>query len=99
MSSIKELEELITVNLYMSPCTEEELAGRDFLNGIALFNVQRMVCHLEKEAIYYIGDVLHIYKEWAKKNLKGYELDFRSDRQKEIDGMSDFAKTALNIRK
>ena len=75
MSEIKELRELIAVSIFMKPCTEIELMKRDFLKGYWIGNIQRFIMTLEKEAIYYRGETMHIYKRWAKKNLKGYELN------------------------
>jgi CRISPR/Cas system CMR-associated protein Cmr1 (group 7 of RAMP superfamily) len=74
-NQIKELRLDIAASLFMLPCTEKELNEREFLKNISLGNVQRFVMQLEKEAIYYKGDVIHIKKVWAKENLKEYELD------------------------
>ncbi len=93
MDRIKELVELIAISIFLSPCTDEELCDREFLNNICLGNVQRLIMRLEKEkAIYYKGETMHIYRSWAKKNLKGHDLDFRTEKEKYLDGMTTFAR-------
>lgn len=76
MPQLKELTELIAVSIFLSPCTEDELMTRDFLKNYWVGGIQRLIMTLEKDAIYYRGDTMHIRKKWAKKNLLGYELDF-----------------------
>lgn len=65
----------VAASLYMKPCPEKELADRDFLKKISLESVQRIVMFLEKEAIYYRGEIMYIRKKWARTHLKEYELD------------------------
>lgn len=96
---IKELRELIAVSLFIAPCTEKELGQRDFLKTISYYGIGMQLQKLDYlGATIYKGDVIHIKKSWAKKNLKDYELDFRTERQKQIDGMTEFAKSVLRIR-
>lgn len=95
---IKELRELIAVSLFLCPCTEEELSERDFLKNYSLYGIGMQLQRLDYlGATYYKGDIIHIKKSWAKKNLKGYELDFRTEREKEIDGMTDFARAVYGL--
>ena len=73
MSSINN----IAASLYIKPCTEKELSNRDFLKNTSFYGIQRMVHRLENlDAIYYRKDIIHVKKEWAKKNLQEYDLDF-----------------------
>ena len=96
---IKELRERIAVSLFLGPCTEEELGNREFLKTISIYGIGRMLQRLDHlGATYYKGDVIHIKKSWAKKNLSEYELDFRTEREKMIDGMTDFAKGVLGYK-
>lgn len=76
MGQISELTELIAASLFISPCDEKELFNREFLKTYWCGGLQRIIMHLEKEAIYYKGDIIHIKIAWAKKNLKGYGLNF-----------------------
>lgn len=92
MNKIKELKLDIAASLYLSPCTEEELFKREFLKNRDKWLLQRFIMWLEKDAIYYVGEVMHIKKDWAKKNLKEYELDFRTEKQKYLDGLTPFAR-------
>jgi hypothetical protein len=97
MCPIKQLRLDIAASLYMLPCTEDELCKREFLNDYWVGHVQRFIMELEKDAIYYRGEVIHIKKSWAMKHLKSYDIDFRSDRQKLIDSMSAFKRSALGL--
>lgn len=82
----------------MKPCTIEELYEREFLKQISKYGIDIIIQSLEQlGALYYKGEVMNIKKSWAKENLKYYELDFISDRQKEIDGLSDFARSVLGL--
>ena len=92
MNQIKELTELIAVSLFLCPCNETELMKRDFLKGYYIGNIQRFIMKLEKDAIYYKGETMFIYKTWAKKNLKRYDLDFDTKKEKQLLGMTEFAK-------
>ncbi len=96
---IKELTELIAVSLFLCPCNENELMEREFLKGYWIGNIQRLIMRLEKDAIYYKGETMFIYKKWAKKNLKHYDLDFSTQKEKELLGMTDFAKQVNAVRK
>ena len=92
MSQFTELKEMIACSLYLCPCTEVELSKRDFLKTTSFYGIQRITMLLEKDAIYYKGDTLHIYKSWAKKNLKGYDLDFTTNKEKHQRESTDFSK-------
>lgn len=75
---IAELRNDIAASLYMAPCTKE-LLTREFLKTTSLYGVESQIQSLEnKGAVYYTGkgedEVVHIYKEWAKKNLHEYDL-------------------------
>lgn len=95
---IKQLREHIAVSLFIKPCTEEELNKREFLKTTSSYGVGMQLQYLDSlDATYYKGDVIYIKKSWAKKNLKNYELDFRTDKEKIIDGMSDFAKAVYGL--
>ncbi len=95
-NEIKELRVQIAVSLFLCPCTEEELGRRDFLKKISYYGIGMQLQKLDYlDATFYKGDVIHIKKEWAKQNLKGYDLDFRTDKQKIIDSMTPFAKSVL----
>jgi hypothetical protein len=95
-NEIKDLREQIAVSLFLCPCTEKELGQRDFLKNISYYGIGMQLQKLDfLFATFYKGDIIHIRKEWAKKNLKGYELDFRTKKQKYIDNMSPFAKAVL----
>jgi hypothetical protein len=75
MNTILELKHNMAASLVTQPCTEEELFKRDFLKNYAIGNLQRLVMSLEKDAIYYKGDTMYVYKQWARNNLQEYELD------------------------
>jgi hypothetical protein len=97
MSEIKEQMLNIAASLFICPATEEELMQRDFLKNKSIGGVQRFIMWLEKDAIYYKGETMHIKKDWAKKNLQGYELDFRTDKQKYIDSLTPFARKVYGL--
>ena len=97
MTQVQQLTLDIAASIFLCPCTENELMERDFLKNYWLGNIQRLIMRLEKDAIYYKGETMFIYKKWAKKNLKGYELDFKSQREKDIDSMTDFAKNVYGL--
>lgn len=93
MGSLKDLKNDIAASLYIKPATERELSDRDFLKTTSFYGVQRLVMWLEKEdAVYYKGDVIHVKKKWAKKNLQSYDLDFSTKKEKELIGMTEFAR-------
>lgn len=95
---IKELRENIAVSLFISPCTEEELGKRDFFKNISNYGIGMQLQKLDSlDATFYKGDVIHIKKSWAKNNLKGYDFDFRSEKQKYIEGLSDFARSVYGL--
>lgn len=76
---IAELRNDIAASLYMAPCTIKELLTREFLKTTSSYGVESQIQSLEnKGAVYYTGkgedEVVHIYKEWAKKNLQEYDL-------------------------
>ena len=52
---------------------------------------------LEKEAIYYKGETMHVKIEWAKKNLKEYNFDLRTDREKYIDSLLSIGRDTSSI--
>ncbi len=77
---IADLRNDIAASLYIAPCTLKELMSREFLKTTSLYGVESSIQVLEnKEAIYYTGkgedEVIHVYKKWAKTNLKEYEID------------------------
>lgn len=82
---------MMAASIFMQPCTEDQLVER-FNDRYSEYGIGRAVQQLEKNAIYYKGNVMHIRKSWAKENLQEYDLDFRTDYQKRLDGMTDFAK-------
>jgi hypothetical protein len=95
-NEIKELREQIALSIFLCPCTEKELGQRDFLKNTSYYGIGMQLQKLDcLDATFYKGDVIHIKKEWAKKNLKGYDLDFRTEKQKQIDSMTPFAKAVL----
>lgn len=95
-NEIKELREQIAVSLFLCPCSEEELGKRDFLKRISYYGIGMQLQKLDcLDATFYKGDVIHIKKEWAKKNLKCYDLDFRTEKQKIMDSLTPFAKAVL----
>lgn len=69
---LKELKEWIAASILIKPCTEKELAERDFLKNHSFYGIQRIIQSLEKEAIYYRGETMHVRKKWAEKNLSEY---------------------------
>lgn len=95
-NEVRELRNDIAASLFMKPCTEKEFYERDLARNKSPFGIGKMLQWLDKEgATFYKGEVIHIKRSWAKENLKGYELDFRTPREKELAGMTDFAKQAL----
>lgn len=99
MSQIKELKLDIAASLFLYPCDYEELRNRDFLKTKSDYGIELMLSFLENDGASYIKkNKIHIKKSWAKKNLKEYGLDFRTDREKEIDSMSDFAKQVYGFK-
>lgn len=99
MNEIKELRELIAVSLYLNPCTENELGKRDFLKNISYYGIGMQLQKLDfVGATFYRNDVIYIYKDWAKKNLKAYDLDFRTEKEKILDSMTPFAKAVLGYK-
>lgn len=90
MAAWKDFINTIAASIFLIPCTEEEILER--FNQYSRYGIGKAVQALEKEAIYYKGDVMHVKKAWAKENLKEFELDFRTEAEKELDGMTDFAK-------
>ena len=97
MSEIKYQRLDIAASIFTLPCTEIELMERDLCKNKSIESVQRMIMQLEKEAIYYKGEVMHVKREWAKKNLTEYEFDFRSEKQKYIDGLTPFARQVYGL--
>jgi len=97
-NQVRELMLDIAASLFISPCSEADLLERDFLKNRNKGGIQRLIMMLEKEAIYYKGEIMHIKLKWAKKNLREYELDLRSEKEKELDGLTDFAKQVLKLK-
>lgn len=98
MSEIKYQRLDIAASIFTLPCTYEELMQRDLCKNKSLEMVQRMIMRLETDgAIYYKGEIMHIKKEWAKKNLIEYEFDFRSEKQKYIDSLTPFARQVYGL--
>lgn len=97
-SQVREFKNDIATSLFVSPCTIDDLVKRDFLIDIFVGHVERFVMFLENDgALYYRGEVMHIKKQWAKDNLADRELDFRTKRQRELEGMTDFKKAVLGF--
>ena len=72
MGQLKELQLNIAASLFIKPCDEKELLQREFLKNKSAYGVSLILQMLETDkAIYYKGEVIHTYKSWAKKNLKG----------------------------
>jgi|SRR5690606_34422704 len=100
INKFQELRELIAVSLFLIPCTEEELQNRDFLKNVSPYGIGMQLQRLDYlNATFYKGDIIHIKKAWAKKNLKSYGLDFRSERDKILDSMTPFAKLVYKMNK
>lgn len=96
---IKELREMIAVSLYLCPCTEKDLNNREFLKTTSAYGIGMQLQKLDAlNATFYKDDIIHIKKDWAKKHLKNYDLDFRSEKQKQIDSMTPFAKMVLGLK-
>ena len=98
MSELTELRNDIAASLYYIPCKEKELFSREFLKSKSIYGLQLIIRRLENlNAIYYKKEVIHVNKKWAKKNLKEYNIDFRTDKEKYIDGLSDFARSVYGL--
>jgi hypothetical protein len=95
MYTIRDLKLEIAASLFYLPTTEKELMEREFLKNKSTEGVQRLIMSLEKDALYYIGDVMYIRKKWAKENLKEYDLDFRTPKEKYLDSLTPFARDVL----
>lgn len=99
MNRIKQQRLDIAASIFACPCTEEELLKRDFLKNKSIEITLRFVFHLENDgAIFYKGEVMHIKRKWAKENLKEYDFDFRTERDKYIDSLTPFAREVLGIK-
>jgi hypothetical protein len=99
MNEVLRLKLDIASSLFSLPCEEDELFERDFLKNKSRYGLQRVIQMLESDgALYYKNDVMHIKKSWAKKNLKEYGHDFRTDREKWIDSLSDFKKQVYGLK-
>lgn len=59
----------IAASLYNSPCNLDELLMRDFLEFTSPRLTQSLIIELEDDAIFYRGDNMHIYKDWARDNI------------------------------
>lgn len=100
MRGLKEVKCDIAASLFMMPCSEKELHSRDFVKGMAFYSLQRILQYMENDGIIrYEGNIIHTNKSWAKKNLKDYELDFRTEKQKLLDSMTPFAKEVYKLTK
>jgi hypothetical protein len=98
MTELTELKHDIATSLFVCPCNEEELCERDFLKNKSNYGIDILVRMLHKDdALYYKSDKMHIKRKWAKKNLKDRELDFRTDRQKYLDGLTPFAREVYGL--
>ena len=98
MSDLIELRNDIAALLFLLPCKKEELFERDFLKNKSQYGIQLFIRRLEQlDALYYKGEVMHIKKKWAKENLKEYEIDFRTDKEKYIDGLSEFERAVYGL--
>lgn len=99
MNELRQLRNDIAASLYLSPCGLETLANRDFLKGSSMRGIDGICDLLDKaHAMYFKGERMFIKKDWAKNNLHEYELDFRTKREKELDGMTSFAKAVFRHR-
>jgi hypothetical protein len=88
----------IAASLFLLPCKEEELFERDFLKNTSQYGIQLHIRRLEQlDALYYKGEVMYIKKKWAMKNLREYDLDFRTEKEKYIDGLSDFERAVYGL--
>jgi len=75
MNEIKQFRNDIAASLFMLPCTEKELYERDFCKTKSNYGIGMQLQQLDNlGATYYKGKVIHIKKDWAKKNLQEYEL-------------------------
>lgn len=98
MGKLIDLKNDIACSIFLRPCIEDELYKRDFLKSLSNYGIGRLIMGLEScGALYYKGDLMYIKKEWAKKHLVEYELDFRTEKQKELEGMTSFAKAVLKL--
>lgn len=90
---LKELEKEIAASIYISPCSEDELHKRDFLKNKSNYGVLILIQSLENDgAIFYRSGKMYIRKEWAKKNLAEYDLDFETPKEKWYNSLSPLAK-------
>lgn len=97
MSDIIRIQKEIAVSLFLGPCTLKELKDRDFLKSKSQWGVNMLIGLLEKKgAIYYKGNIIHTRKKWAKENLHEWDLDFRSEKEKEQAGWTKFKKDIVN---
>lgn len=97
MSELSRLKKDIAASLFLAPCDIDELLKRDFLRNKSRYGVDILISILEKDgAIFYKGEILCIRKKWAKKNLEEYDLDFRTKKQKERTGWSEFKKIVVD---
>ena len=98
MSELREMRNDIAASLFLLPCTFEELMKRDFLKNKSEYGVQHFIRDLERvDAVYYKVETIHIKKKWAKENLQEYEIDFRTDKERYIDGMTDFERSVYGL--
>ena len=98
MSELREIRNDIAASLFLLPCTFEKLMEREFLKNKSEYGVQHFIRDLDRvDAVYYIGEKIHIKKKWAKENLQEYEIDFRTDKERDIDGMTDFARSVYGL--
>jgi len=98
MTEIKHQRLDIAASIFILPCTEEELMKRYLCKNKSLESVQRIIMRLENDGvIYYKNEVMHVKREWAKKNLTEYEFDFSSEKQKYIDSLTPFARQVYGL--
>lgn len=71
-SNALDLKNTLAASICLMPCTENDLIQR-FPQYSKEF-IQRFILNLEKDAIYYKGETMYIYKEWAKNNLKDFDV-------------------------
>ncbi|QKX04870.1 hypothetical protein HN014_08050 [Aquimarina sp. TRL1] len=99
MNELTTLRNDIAALIYAKPCDFDDLCAREMLANKSQYGIQLLVRRLYNlDALYYKGEKMYIKKKWAKENLKDYDLDFRSEREKYIDGLSDFEKYVLGIK-
>jgi len=76
MSVLLELKTSIAASIFMSPCTEEVLMSRNFLQGLSCEEIKSLIMSLETEGVlFYRGNTMRVKKKWAASNLSDYELD------------------------